>query len=118
MPEQVGQPGHEAWRRVDPADRARQFMPFAALRGYYDLVRERERVVEPRREMSEDRAAVLDAQLRALEKGHVARVVYYDGEAYVTAEGVVTRVDGVFRTLTVVKTVIAFDDVWNVELVE
>ena len=45
-------------------------------------------------------------------------VVYYDGEAYVTAEGVVTRVDGVFRTLTVVKTVIAFDDVWNVELVE
>lgn len=27
------------------ADRAQQFMPFAALKGYYDLIRERERVV-------------------------------------------------------------------------
>ena len=26
------------------ADRAQQFMPFAALKGYYDLIRERERV--------------------------------------------------------------------------
>ena len=53
MPERLG---HEPWRRVDPAMRARQFAPFAALRGYYDLVRERERVVEPRREMSEESA--------------------------------------------------------------
>ena len=28
------------------ADRAQQFMPFAALKGYYDLIRERERVAE------------------------------------------------------------------------
>ena len=28
------------------ADRAQQFMPFAALKGYYDLIRERERVVD------------------------------------------------------------------------
>ncbi len=34
----------ETWRRIAPEDRARQFMPFAALRGYYDLVREAEYV--------------------------------------------------------------------------
>ena len=27
------------------SDRAGQFMPFAALRGFYDIIRERERVV-------------------------------------------------------------------------
>ena len=44
----------EAERRH--ADRARQFMPFASLRGYYDYIREQERVREPRRELSEDGA--------------------------------------------------------------
>lgn len=115
MPERLG---HEPWRRVDPAMRARQFAPFAALRGYYDLVRERERVVEPRREMSEESAALLDRQLHALGKGRVARVVYYDGEAYVTAEGAVTRIDEAYRTLRIIKTDIAFDDLWSVDVVE
>ena len=49
-------------RDVEPrrhADRAAQFMPFAALTGYYDLVRERERVSEPRREPSEEEAAAM-----------------------------------------------------------
>ena len=31
--------------RAPRAGRAQQFMPFAALRGYYDLIRERERIV-------------------------------------------------------------------------
>ena len=30
----------DEWRRIAPEERARQFMPFAALRGYYDLIRE------------------------------------------------------------------------------
>lgn len=35
-------------------DRARQFKPFAALKGYYDLLAERERVPEPRRVLTEE----------------------------------------------------------------
>lgn len=37
-------------------DRARQFMPFAALRGYYDLVHAKEAVPESRRPLSDDEA--------------------------------------------------------------
>ena len=37
-------------------DRARQFMPFAALRGYYDLVHAKEVVPEPRRPLADDEA--------------------------------------------------------------
>lgn len=32
-------------------------MPFAALKGYYELIRERDRVPEPLRELSEEEAA-------------------------------------------------------------
>ena len=55
------------------ADRAQQFMPFAALKGYYDLIRERERVVEPKRELTDEQALELSRKLdvykRQLQRG-------------------------------------------------
>ena len=38
------------------ADRAMQFAPFAALKGYYEDVRIQERITEPRKELSGDEA--------------------------------------------------------------
>lgn len=97
------------------ADRAAQFSPFAALTGYYDLVRERERVTESRREPSEEEAARISGELAAVCKGQIVRVIHYERGAYVTTEGIVTCVDPVSRELTVVRHHIAFDDVWCVE---
>ena len=96
------------------ADRAAQFMPFAALTGYYDLVREQERVVEPRHEPSEEEAGRISDELTAVRKGQLVRVTHYDRDAYVTTEGVVTNMDPVARELTVVRRRISFDDVWSV----
>ena len=96
------------------AERAAQFMPFAALTGYYDLVRERERVSEPRREPSEEEAARISAELAAMRKGQLVRMTHYEHDAYVTTEGIVTGVDPVARELTVVRRRIRFDDVWSV----
>ena len=97
------------------ADRAQQFMPFAALRGYYDLIRERERVVEPRRELAEEEALELSRKLSQVERRTMASVVHYDGEAYVTTRGLVSDIDEAGRTLTVVRTRIAFDDIVGIE---
>lgn len=96
------------------AERAAQFMPFAALTGYYDLVRERERVTEPRREPSEEEAARISAELAAVRKGWLVRVTHYEHDAYVTTEGIVTGMDPVARELTVVRRRIRFDDIWSV----
>lgn len=96
------------------ADRAAQFMPFAALTGYYDLVRERERVTEPRREPSEEEAGRISGELASVRKGQLVRVTHYERDAYVTTEGIVTCVDPVARELAVVRRRIAFDDVWSV----
>ena len=96
------------------ADRAQQFMPFAALRGYYDLIRERERTAEPRRELTEEQALELSQRLAQVERRKMASVVYYDGEAYVTVRGLVSDIDLAARTLTVVRTRIPFDDIWEI----
>lgn len=96
------------------AERAAQFMPFAALTGYYDLVRERERVTELRREPSEEEAARISDELAAVRKERLVRVTHYEHGAYVTTEGIVTGMDPVARELTVVRRRIRFDDIWSV----
>ncbi len=89
-------------------DRARQFVPFAALRGYYDLVHERERIPAPRRELSEDEARELNAVLAQADRGSLVSVTYYDGEAYVTCEGRVSQKDEIYHDLWVIRTRIPF----------
>ena len=96
------------------ADRAQQFMPFAALKGYYDLIRERERTVEPRRELTDERALELSQRLAGLERREMASVVHYDGEAYVTTRGLVSDIDLAARTVTIVRTRIPFEDIWEI----
>ena len=98
------------------ADRAQQFMPFAALRGYYDLIRERERVAEPKRELTDEEALELSHKLEQVERREMASVVYYDGEAYVTVCGLVSDIDEAGRILTVVRTRIPFDDIAGIEV--
>ena len=104
--------------KMSRAERARQFMPFAALRGFESLIEEQERIYTPRRELSEEEAERLSRRLSSLERGMVIRVVYYDRDAYVTWEGALTEVDVVFRFLRVIKTRISFEDLLEVEILQ
>ena len=96
------------------ADRARQFMPFAALTGYFDLIRERERVVEPFHELTEEEAAGLSRKMALVRKGMMLQVTFYDRDAYVTRTGVVSCVDDAARVLVLVKERIPFDMILDV----
>lgn len=97
------------------SDRAGQFMPFAALKGFYDLIREKERVIVPKHEIAEDKAEELSDKMKLVERGMMVKVVYYSNGEYVSIEGIVTKIDLVFRKLTVVKTEIDLDDIWDIE---
>lgn len=89
-------------------DRARQFSPFAALRGYYELVHERERVIEPRRPLSEEEARALDATIANLQRGVMVRAVFYEKDACRTIVGTVSQVDMIYHDLWIVRTRIPF----------
>lgn len=105
----------EKHRARPHADRARQFMPFAALKGYYQLVREQERIEQPRHELTEEEALELSQRIRSLRKGQVVRVIFYKDGAYVTEKGALSGIDETFRTLRIVKRTIAFDDIQRIE---
>ena len=105
-----------AYHAREGADRARQFMPFATLRGYYDAVKLQDRQAAPRRTLQEDDIERISSVLARVQRGTMVRIVYYDRDAYVTLRGAVSEIVPALRWLSVVKTRIAFEDIEDIEL--
>lgn len=98
------------------ADRAMQFAPFAALKGYYESVREQERITESKRELSDDEAEEVSNTLNKLTVGTRVKIRYYDVDAYTTIVGVVSEINPPYRRLKIVKTTVPFDDIYSIEM--
>ena len=99
------------------ADRAMQFAPFAAMKGYYEAVREQERITEPKKELGEEDAEIISNILNKLSVGTTVKIRYYDVDAYTTINGVITEINPPYRRLKVIKTNISFDDIYSIELI-
>lgn len=97
-------------------DRAKQFMPFAALKGYEEALRQRENSPEPRIVLGEDGAEELDRKLRSLSVGDSVRVRHYRRRGYVITEGTVSRILYQKRRLGVVQEEIRYDDIAELEI--
>ena len=101
--------------KMDRADRAKQFMPFAALKGYEEALREKEKIVVDKIELSEEMKDELDRKMKQIEKNSMVRVVYYKEEEYLQITGMVSRIDKDAGILKVVNTKISFDDIYKIE---
>lgn len=98
-------------------ERAGQFMPFATLKGYYDLTDEAEREKTVRIELCEDAAEELSKKLSQLRRGMLIKVKYYHIDSYVTHTDIIFDIDFVFRRLSVGTDRISFDDISDIELI-
>lgn len=96
------------------AERAKQFMPFAAVKGLNEALAAKEKLREPRRELSEYAAAELNKKLLALSPGQITTVIYYMDEAYVQLTGIVTKLCPNQRRICLHNTEISFDDLFDV----
>ena len=63
--------------KMSRLDRAKQFSPFAALKGYETALRVKEKVLVPRIELSEEAQAELDRKLHMIAKGDLVTVNYF-----------------------------------------
>lgn len=98
------------------ADRAVQFSPFAALKGYEEQIAERTCPREEKRELSEEEIELLSAGLRKLSRGTPVRIVCYRTDRYVTVDGTVSETDPIWQTLKIGKTEIPFDDIRQIRI--
>lgn len=93
--------------------RAKIFSSFDALAGLKEAIAAKERVVEPRRYLSEDAIAEINEVLLSLHKGQIVTVVYYADyeQAYMQLTGPVIKVDSYWQNLQIGKINIAFPEI-------
>ncbi len=97
------------------ADRASQFMPFAALRGFEEALREKEHIEVEKILLTDEALEYLDYQLSLLRVGDMVTVIYYDFGSYVQKTGLISRIKKDARYLTVVTTDISFDNIREIQ---
>lgn len=98
------------------SDRARQFLPFDALKGYKELIKEQERIKVSKKELTDDDAVYLSNVLNSLKKGMMVEVIYFENDEYIKVIGMVSRIDLVNRYIFVVKKQLLLDNIWNIRL--
>lgn len=102
--------------KMSREERAKQFMPFAALKSYPEALRKKEKIVVPKAELSEERKEELDRLLKMVQRNQIVSVVYYCSHEYLKTTGMVSRIDPTARVIKIVNTKIFFDDIYDLEL--
>jgi mannose-6-phosphate isomerase class I len=98
-------------RKMDRELRAKQFMPFDALKGFREAVAEKERIIVPKRDLSEEQKEELERMIKQVQKEDIITVEYFQNGEYMQVSGIVTRIDNVVRFLEIVNTRIGFADI-------
>lgn len=102
--------------KMSREERAKQFMPFAALKGYPDALRRKEKVVVPKTELSEEYREELDRKLKLVKQNGIATVVYYEKGEYLQVTGMVSRLDETARVLKIVNVKIPFENIYDIRV--
>lgn len=97
------------------AERAKQFMPFAALHGFEDAIHQKEFITAKKRELSEEESEKLNSVIISLNKGDLVEVEYYFVDRYVKIKGTITEINFEMRYIRIIKTEIKFSDLYSVQ---
>ena len=92
-------------------ERAKQFLPFNALKGYYTLLEEKKKIKEERKILSADEYERLEREFVKIKIGSIIKVKYYLNDRYENIEGMVSKIDLVFKKIQIVKTEILIKDI-------
>ena len=102
---------------MPPSRRAKQFVPFDALKGLKEAIAQKEHAPVPRRELSEDAIAEINRCLSNLRLGQLVTVVYYCDYTQEVHQltGQVSKVDPYWKTLQVGNISIEFSEIYQAE---
>lgn len=102
--------------KMDISNRAKQFMPFAALKGLPEALEKKEKIIVPRPILSEERMEELDYKMHQIMKGMVISVTYYEEDECLKKTGIVAKISPDSRILQIVDKKISFDAILDIEM--
>lgn len=103
---------------MDKVQRAHIFSAFDALKGFRELLKEQERVIVPKRMLSEDDFEILNQKIHAVEKGMMITLVYFDNGDYIEQTGRVSKLSFDENYIQVVKSKIPLKSIVDIQCEE
>lgn len=100
------------------SNRAEQFLAFDALKGLKEALREKEKVRVDKKDLSEEDMIRINQVLCNLKKNMLVKVVYYSDGEYLQIEGMVSKIEPVYKKLIIVKEEIHFNDILDIRVVD
>ena len=82
-------------------ERARLFMPFDALTGFKEALKEKEQEHITRKELSDEVNEELSMKIKAIDVNKIVEVTYYDGNKYTKIKGKVNKIDKINRRIII-----------------
>ncbi len=106
--------------RMTREERAKQFLPFSAVRGLEEaLEKKRAALFHSEKPMlAPDRENEIDRVLRTLKKGDRIKVVYYIGDEEIIETNVVKAISSEKRALALDKGSVGFDSIISISVEE
>ena len=102
---------------INRSDRARQFLPFDALKGFREALRKKEIEYEKRKIPSEEKIQEIEYNLNKIYEGSIIKLIYYSNKIYREYIGKVEKINIVKREIIFEdKKIIHIDDIFNIEI--
>ena len=97
-------------------ERAKIFMPFDAMKGLQEALREKEekRNYVDRRVLPDEESALVNEALNCLNKGDEVTVTYYNSFREAKITGAVKSIDYAYRFVIINNEKISFDDIYSI----
>lgn len=95
--------------------RAKQFMPFDALKGYKEALKLIEKTKENKKVLSDDNNDYLNNKLKQLTKNSSVTIKYYSGMDYIETSGKVKKIDTINKCIYILNSKISFEDIIEIE---
>ena len=96
-------------------DRARQFLPFDALKGFQEALREKEKILVDKKILSQEEKEKIANKLIQLKKGMIVKIIYFENHEYIELEGMISKIDLVYQKLKIVTKEIQFTDILDIK---
>ena len=100
---------------MDKIQRAHIFSAFDALKGFREMLKEQERVIVPKRMLSEDDLEILNQKIHAVEKGMMVTLIYFENSDYVKKTGRVAKISFDENYIQIVKTKIPLKSIVDIQ---
>ena len=105
---------------MNRADRAKQFVPFDALKGLQEelRIREERRTRIEKKALSEEQIERISTRLLKLRSGSKIAITFYSRGHHLSIEGYVSEVNSIYAYIKIGNEKVFFDDIYKIRIIE